>query len=177
MIYLILSTILKYYFYKNNSYLYIIKNNINDILKSEKIKIEYLPFALLNKNKKDKFIAGEYIYITKKMFDDADYYNQYVYNNCYPKIKVSNDRFNEMQNQFIILHEIGHHFLNKNDMKQNEYLADMYISEFFDNTPKFLKFIYNKQLNHYNKYKKINNFKANFLFLFHYVKFLLKNKK
>jgi len=132
-----------------------IEEKARELADKEDIKIISVLFADINKDEpiEGNKAVGLFRYLKEeslveyqriiKDFKNSNPTTTILDTNIYPRIEIS-----ELGNVFVILHELGHYFLYKRNIKQSEAGADLYIEEFFDNyLPPFLKWIYQIDIN------------------------------
>lgn len=142
-----------------------IKEKALELANSEGIPIYFISYDELNQNEtnEDEKAVGRFLYFKNKTAK-AQY--EYILNtlNSYktpPKIDRKRDypriEISDRASIFTILHELGHYFMYKNEVKQTEEGANAYIEEFFDKyLLPFFKWIYQVELE--VKCKKERNF-------------------
>ena len=128
-----------------------IEAKIKAILEEENLLMVDVPYDIMNKDHigpEGNKAIGLFRYIKEDLNDEI--YVKYIdliskvdktkldYTHIYPRIEIS-----EQGNLFTKLHELGHYFLYKENVKQSEEAADYYIFTFFDeHLPSFFKWIF-----------------------------------
>lgn len=130
-----------------------IKNKALELAKKENVNVYYISFKEINNGEIEspKSAVGKFISLSK----DTNFYRLKFDNRInkmdlsveshniprelvFPRIEIS-----DKGDEFVLLHELGHYFLNKRGKKQSEDAADEYCVEFFDkHLPPFFKWIF-----------------------------------
>ena len=166
---------------KNKKLLTYIENVAKELAKKEDIPIFNVNFDEINKNEVCEAYkaVGRFVYLTSenilKYNEIIEYYkknNEIVnYNFKYPRIELT-----EKADVFVLLHELGHYFIYKNDEIQSEEKANEYIFEFFkEHLPEFFSWIY--QINIEVRTKKITKYSEykSYVYYLEYKKWLKEN--
>ena len=135
---------------KKGVFLDFIEKKALEVAESEGIKIYFVSYSDMNKEKlkEENKAVGRFIYYNKEYREE---YNKYIRKrfgdikpinipreDALPRIEIS-----ELCDVFTIIHELGHYFLEKRNQEQSEDAANMYVEEFFDKyLPPFFKWIY-----------------------------------
>ena len=133
-----------------NVFIDYIEEKARELTDKEGINIYFVPYDEMNKNEPDQYKKA--IGMFKSMNNDnlieyerimSNFKKEYPKSNLgfefeFPRIEIT-----EKADVFTILHELGHYFLYKRNIKQSEEGANLYIEEFFNNhLPSFFKWIY-----------------------------------
>jgi hypothetical protein len=153
---------------ENEKFLNYIYSKIQKISKLEKIQIFYITPEELNENNSKPQKAGCFIFYNgdyNKCQERISYLKTHY--SClflkdeerkftFPRIEIDNTLDLESQ-IFVTIHELGHYFMYKNEEKQSELKADLYILDFFDTyLPPYFKWLFQILLNLYGKKDTIN---------------------
>lgn len=139
------------YLDKNSNFLEYIEKIAMQVAEKEDLFVRFVKFDDLNKDELDENqkAVGIFKYLEK---DNQELMNQYFSildefknkkleisdNLKYPRIELT-----EKYNVFVMIHELGHYFIYKNDQIQSEDGANAYIEEFFkNNLPDFFSWIF-----------------------------------
>jgi len=137
-----------------------IESKIKQILEEEDILMVDVPYDEINKDHvgpEGEKAIGLFRYLKGNLNDETYVRYMYLlseidktkldYKYIYPRIEIS-----EKGDLFTKLHELGHYFLYKKNVKQSEKAADYYIFTFFDkHLPPFFKWIFSIELEVYSE--------------------------